>query len=279
MSNETEEKSSKSSSISGAFVLFILNIVIIKSGSLEQFERIGLGERWKFHEYMMWASVAIVISLLVTIWLGCVTVISENDGCASIFGLVSTLCMIGLLAAFVIQYVYMGKLWDHDPEHTIFFYGAYWNEGVTDMSLANLPSNPSTGNTTLHTLGRSLQAMDNTSYTNTPIEFGDMSKAALIISMNLTKNVSLGNLRGAIRPMSLSKLLSNKANISTLLERRLRILTTRRLAESELAPKWVYVMSDVVIRIYGFCLMILPVLLAIVACCGGTAMVAGKAAS
>jgi len=49
----------------------------------------------------------------------------------------------------------------------------------------------------------------------------------------------------------------------------------RRLAEFS-GPHWPYVMSDVVARIYGFCMMLVPVILGIVACCGGTAVGCGR---
>lgn len=51
----------------------------------------------------------------------------------------------------------------------------------------------------------------------------------------------------------------------------------RLVGEVELAPKWVYVMSDVVIRIYGFGLMFVPFILGILLFCGGSALACGKA--
>ena len=51
----------------------------------------------------------------------------------------------------------------------------------------------------------------------------------------------------------------------------------RLMGGVELAPKWVYVMSDVVIRIYGFGLMFVPFILGILLFCGGSALVCGKA--
>ena len=59
------------------------------------------------------------------------------------------------------------------------------------------------------------------------------------------------------------------------------LLTTcgerRLMGGVELAPKWVYVMSDVVIRIYGFGLMFVPFILGIVLFCTGSALACGKA--
>jgi hypothetical protein len=41
-------------------------------------------------------------------------------------------------------------------------------------------------------------------------------------------------------------------------------------------PHWPYVMSDVVVRIYGFWMMLIPVILGIVVCCGGSAATCGR---
>ena len=264
MTSDDENDSSKSSGLCLNFVLLILNIVIIESGSLEQFQAIGLGDRWLFHNYMMWASVTILISTLVMLWLGCVTIISENDGCARLFQMVGFLCTIGIFVAVVIEYVYMGKLWHSDPEHTIFFYGPYWSEGVTNMNRPVLNQTVSSSFSGAYLVDPS-NSVSSSNVTRTLQELGTASLAVMNASQNVT---SLGNLRGSLRQLDLA----NKAR--GLLKYPLIIM--RRLQETELASKWVYVMSDIVIRIYGFCLMILPVMLGLVACCGGTATLCGK---
>ncbi len=215
--SSSEDKESQSSGIGAPLVLFILNIVITESASREQFQLLGLGDRWDFHYFMMWVSASLLIALTITMWLGGVTIVSENNFCANLTGLVGTFTAIGWLVAFISTYVKMGEMWDKDPEHTIFFYNKYWSEGITDMNayqrLHSGPTVPTTGP-----------------------------------SSNSTRL-----LRGGI------------------------IEIGRRLnANPVLASKWVYVMSDVVTRIYGFSLMLIPVILGVVACCFGSGTLCGK---
>ncbi len=219
--SSSEDKESQSSGIGAPLVLFILNIVITESASRGQFQLLGLGDRWDFHYFMMWVSASLLIALAITLWLGCVTVVSENNFCAKLTGLVGTFTAIGWLVAFISTYVKMGEIWDKDPEHTIFFYNPFWTKGITDMNAYHQvhqvhqvqPTNPT----------------------------------------NMTTSNTTRLLRGA------------------------SIEITRRLSDnSVLASEWVYVMSDVVTRIYGFSLMFLPVLLGVVACCAGSGGLCGK---
>ena len=219
--SSSEDKESQNNGIGVPVVLFILNIVIIESASREQFQRLGLEDRWDFHYFMMWVAASLLIALAITLWLGCVAVVSENDCCATLTGLVGTFTAIGWLVAVILQYVKMGELWDQDPEHTIFFYNKFWSEGITDM---------------------------NAYHQVQPVQPALPTNMTSLITSNTTRL-----LRGA--PIEI----------------------TRRLSEnSVLASEWVYVMSDVVTRIYGFSLMFLPVILGVVACCMGSGVLCGK---
>ena len=228
--NDSDEDNDKKRTYSAAIVLFILNIIIIESATFEQFQEIGLGDRWTFHYGMMWSAASVVIVSLILAWITCVTVVSENNGCERFAKSVGFICMAVLLASFIVQYCLMGNLWHTDPEHTIIFYHKFWTEGVTNMNQA--PSIPAVNVTTAATIvinaNRALQGLATVSITHT-----------------------IPHLRGSISPI-------------------------RRLIESSLASKWVYVMSDVVVRIYGFIFMVTPVILALMLCCGGSAYICGK---
>ena len=220
MSESDEKKSAASSGLSVAFVCFILNIVITKSASYDQFDVLGLGDRWDFHHFMMWTAVGLIIACLFVMWVACAAVVSENDTVGGLAGCLGGLAGLGVLAVLIIQYVKMGQLWHRDPEHTIFFYNEFWSEGITDMSIYN---------STAHLHPTPQRLLEST----TP------------------------SLRGA------------------------EVIVARRLAEhvTHLASEWVYVMSDVVIRIYGFGLMFIPFLLGIFVFCGGSAVCCGKCCS
>ena len=235
-STDTELEEKKDSSPYGlSVILFILNIIIITSASLEQFELIGLGDRWSFHYGMMWCAISALIALIITSWIACVTIVSENETCEVLLKCLGGLCGIGLVVIMVVQYVLMGQLWHTDPHHTIPFYGTFWTDGVTDMNINLQPI----ANTTVVTL----------------------------------LNTNVGNITNATRQLQV--LTGSYSVISTLPNLRGSIHSSRRRLQTAMASKWVYVMSDVVIRIYGFLLMLLPVLIAFVSCCGGTAYICG----
>lgn len=224
--HDDEKKNGGSSGLSASLVLFILNIIIIKSASYDQFTVLGLGDRWDFHHFMMWTAVGLFVASLCIMWVACVAAVSENNRVEGLVGGMGLLATVGLLAVVVIQYVKMGQLWHQDPEHTIFFYDKYWHEGITDMSIYN---------STAHHVSQT---------------FGTGTNQTL-------DNSTTRGLRGSV------------------------IVVTRRLSEyvTPLASEWVYVMSDVVIRIYGFSLMFLPFILGILGCCSGTAWACGKCVS
>ena len=273
-----DEKKSSNATLGPAFVLFILNIIIIQSGSLDQFELLGLGERWKFHHFMMWCAVGVMIATLVMMWLACVTAISENESVAIITTIVAGLCTLGLLTVVVLQYYQMGLLWHDDPHHTIFFYNEFWHQGIAET----------TYNATLHSTVHVAQNINTT------------SNAARQLTL-LAASATIPNLRTAVTATSDFKM-SDYPAASTLaiqIRRRLNYLasTSQRHLETvkrnlnamsrhltseqtaQLASKWVYTMSDVVIRIYGFSLMFIPFIMGVGVCMGGTAWGCGKCCS
>ena len=263
-SSDEGEKNNSSSSYILNLILLVLNIIIIKSASLEQFELIGLGDRWKFHNYMMWSAASTLITLLVLLWLGCVTVVSENDCMAKLVSGMGGLCTVGLIVILILQYFFMGQIWGRDPEHTIFFYNAYWTEGVTNMNIPTIP----TSNTTFTSLTPT-NVTRNLLEMSLPLLAGTTTISNITIS-NITTTLTL-NLRGSVKKLY-GSLITSHFNQTA-------IKVYRRLQETTLASEWVYVMSDVVIRIYGFCLLIIPVILAVVGCCGGTGWACGKCLS
>ncbi len=248
-----DEKNSKAGLLPGGLVMFILNIIIVKSATQEQFQVLGLGDRWDFHHFMMWCAVGMIIAVLVLMWLGCVTVVSENDGCALLTVGLSGLCTVGLLVMLVLQYVKMGEMWHEDPKHTIFFYNDFWTQGVTNMTAYQPVS------------GSNLHAVSN----STSRQLVTAATAAVA-----------SNLRGS--GDIISSRLRRLNSIASRTYQQLDSLLVRRLASSEkvqLASKWVYDMSDVVIRIYGFCLMFIPFILAVIASCLGSGWCCGKLCS
>jgi len=273
-----EEKNNSSSSYILSLILLVLNIIIIKSASLEQFELIGLGDRWKFHNYIMWSAAAALIALLVLLWLGYVTVVSDNDCMANLVKGMVGLCTVGLIVISILQYVFMGQIWDSDPEHTIFFYNAYWTEGVTNMNIPTIPTSNTTftsltpTNVTRNLLEMSLPLLAGTTKLagTTTISNITTKLAGTTTISNITTKLTL-NLRGSVKKLY-GSLIASHFNQTA-------IKVYRRLQENTLASEWVYVMSDVVIRIYGFCLLILPVILAVAGCCGGTGWACGKCLS
>jgi hypothetical protein len=273
-----DEKKSSNAAFGPAFVLFILNIIIIKSGSLDQFELIGLGDRWKFHHFMMWCAVGVMVAALAMMWLACVTMVSENESMAMITTMVAGLCTLGLLTVVVLQYYKMGQLWHDDPHHTIFFYDDFWHEGVAETTYNN-----------------TLQSTVPLTYT-----LNTTSTAARQLTL-LAASATIPNLRTAVITTSDFKMTDYPAAMSLTVQirRRLNYLASsshrhletvkrnlnamsRHLTSEQITPlasKWVYTMSDVVIRIYGFGLMFLPFIMGVGLCMGGTAWGCGKCCS
>ncbi len=256
--SDSDSKSSNGSILSTSFVLFILNIIIIKSATYDQFLVLGLGERWKFHEYMMWAAVGLFIATLVIIWFGTVSVVSENETCFNITGVISTLALIGLFTVFILQYVWMGEMWHKDPEHTIFFYNKFWSDGITNMEAYNQDTAISPVNVT-RALTSGVAAV---AYNN--LRGYDNLKGYNNETTTINPTRSANNLILAIR----RRLTNNLVGVKYI---------SRRLGDKVvLASKWVYVMSDVVIRIYGFLLMFLPFIIGVLGCCFGSSVLCAK---
>jgi len=181
--------------LSMSVVLFVLNIVILYNTTLEGFQLVmPHGTQYHdFHTAMLWASVTMIILFGILVWLSCVTICSENDRLSVFTSGWGVLTILGILAMGILQYVKLGELWHTDPDHTMFWYGSYWSEGVT-----HFPDN-----------------------------------ATVVVKPNL---------RGV-----------------------------NATVYHETLPHWPYVMSDVVVRIYGFLLMFITVMLGLIVCCGGTA--------
>lgn len=114
-----------------SLLFFVLNVVVYASSSFEQFDALGLGSRWQFHEMFMWSSLATVATLVSLMLLTCCAVISEKECCAVLTQALAILFAAGMVAITVASYVMMGTIWNQDPKHTIFFYGPFWNEGAT----------------------------------------------------------------------------------------------------------------------------------------------------
>jgi len=186
-----DRKKAHTRAIIPAIVIWALNFVIVMSASNAQFDMIGLGDRYEYHTVVMWIALSTSVACLVCSVCACAAIASENQMCALVTALMTAVIGLGSIAAFMVMYVYIGNMWGTDPRHTLFFYGTFWSEGVTQPAID------------------------------------------IAVAHNISK------------------------------------IPFDRAA---LAPMWVYTMSDVLVRIAAFSLMLLPVMLAVVFVCGGLAM-------
>ena len=194
-SSESQNKTALNTSL----ILLVLNAVVVGTASAQQFDVLGLSDRYVFHEFVTIMAASVFAATIVYMWLACVSLSSESTCCAGLTATIAGCIVIACVAWFIGMYVYAGRLWHDDPRHNILFYGPFWNEGVTQPRI-------------------------------------DQYTADIARASNSTSAVPR--------------------------------------ADAQLASMWVYVMSDVVIRLHEFSLMLLPVLAGVFVCMGGTAFLA-----
>jgi hypothetical protein len=134
-SDEDDKTSKTGSTFVWTFAIWVLNFVVVTSATAEQFEMLGLGDRYDYHDVVMKIALSTTIACALFMFCACVTVTSENSACAAITSVLSVLITLGVCISLVVMYVYVGGMWHSDPKHTLFFYNTFWNEGVTQPAI------------------------------------------------------------------------------------------------------------------------------------------------
>lgn len=255
----SEEGNGKLTSGSALFpiIYFVVNLIIIKSGSLEQFELLGLGNQWKFNQFVCWSNFAMFVIIFAVVYLG-VLGKRMNYEFETLVGLLTNLYNVFVVVVFIVLYVKIGEFWFEDPEHTIFFYPEFWNQGVADYGSYN-------GTATVVAA-----TVPNPNGADSPLILDEMHTIA---ATPWLRYISLGFYQGTELISARDRVLLSKypsivpiADTIAKLKNLSRRLTTEET--NQLAPRWVYTMSDVIIRLHAFTYMLLPMIVGLtVFCC------------
>ena len=127
-----------------SFILLIVNIVIKANTSSEIFPHVIPHGAFfsEFHEYMIGCATAVILSHLITFWIGrcCMQASREKSDILTDLAFIPIFTSIITL---ILTYWQMGRLWHVLPDYTIFFYNPYWTKGLCDFSQSQLTSTSS----------------------------------------------------------------------------------------------------------------------------------------
>merc|ERR1719223_968947 len=105
----SEEGNGKLTSGSALFpiIFFVVNLIIIKSGSLEQFELLGLGDQWKFNQFVCWSNLAMFVIIFAVVYLGVLGKLMNYEF-ETLVGLLTYLYNTFVVVVFIVLYVKIG---------------------------------------------------------------------------------------------------------------------------------------------------------------------------
>ena len=130
--------------LSMSFIVLILNIVIKANTSSETFRHvIPHGEYFsEFHDYMIGCGTAVIVSSIITMWIGCCCLQAGHEK-SDFLTYLNFIQIITRIISLILTYWQMGRIWHVLPEFTLFFYNPYWTTGLCEFVQPRLTTSSS----------------------------------------------------------------------------------------------------------------------------------------
>jgi hypothetical protein len=120
----SREKNSRTNGIlCQSIILVIHGLAVFKSNQIDA-NLCSVGYMRSYLFDLFWTSIIVLISQIISTWIGGVGAISEKTG---IMGLAAALLLLTCIGGIVASYVLAGKIWHDHPHDTIFVYSDYWH--------------------------------------------------------------------------------------------------------------------------------------------------------
>ena len=145
--SDTEEKDKKKDN-TWCIVMFILNVIVLANTSHQHFIEVFSENGENYYIYNQIATWSTLGLWILTIIVSCGMIasrVSDNDGIEIFGGLCGSVLVFATVGILVTSIIYMGIIWNNDPDHTLPFYNKFWTEGATAF-----PNNNLVVNSTLH---------------------------------------------------------------------------------------------------------------------------------
>ena len=107
---------------------FALNLVVYIVTSRKDFEWLGWENNYLFHIFMLWTCVSMMVCIIITAWVGCMSVLTENSCCQRLLRIKLGCCILTFLVGLILNYVQVGRIWYSDPHHGILYYQDFWTD-------------------------------------------------------------------------------------------------------------------------------------------------------
>lgn len=169
-----------------------------------------------------------------------------------IFGLLTNIAAIVIV---IWQYVLLGDLWTEDPKHYAIFYKEYWTESVVDYNAYNAT------NTVMTIQANNMRILQELSTITTVMATFSDSPLLPPIPGLITQQGS--KLLSAVDRALLARYISIvPSDAAGDILRKLQAVS-EGISDTgvQLAPRWVYTLSDVLIRFQAFVMSFFPLLL------------------